>query len=437
MDHAPVGQHQLFKRALPPIVAALVGAALILLGAGAVFDRALEKYAHQMAMRVAPGRHAALDLDLAVGDMARAPLVALDTGDRRVVARARLRLEAAAAAYDDLAVAASLPQHRSVDAARALERQIELAVRPNNPAEDEEIRQAVKPMTDLLVSNSEALSSDVVQTLDRFAGYQRVRRFVEIAIMVVLGIACTALMIAARRREERACAVELQVVRNLEKANSDLEAFAARVAHDLRNPLAPILSGSQLIEHAEVDAKVRRAAERIERSARRLGRMIDMMLDFSRMMHASGNAVCDVPAVVAEVVDQFSEPARAAGVRLEVACPPLRARCEPIVLESALQNLVDNAIKYGRRDGVEPVVDIQGRCVDGSVVVEVEDRGPGVGTLAEERLFSAFSRGVAGGEGVGLGLATARRFIEARGGSIVLRPGRFGGARFEVQLPAA
>jgi signal transduction histidine kinase len=255
--------------------------------------------------------------------------------------------------------------------------------------------------------------------------------------MFLLAGGCTALLIAARRREERACAVESQVVRNLERANADLDAFAGRLAHDLRNPLLPIVSGSQLIEHAAVDSRVRHIAERIERSARRLARMIDLMLDFSRVMNEAGGAACDVPAVVAEVVDQLSERAREAGVRIEVECPPLRARCEQIVLESALQNLVDNAIKYGRRDGVEAVVEIRARAVESSISVEVEDRGPGIGALGSEMLFSAFRRGVDGGEGVGLGLATARRFVETRGGTIAIFEGRFGGARFEVRLPAA
>ena len=70
------------------------------------------------------------------------------------------------------------------------------------------------------------------------------------------------------------------------------------------------------------------------------------------------------------------------------------------------------------------------------VLLEVEDRGPGLDAAQAENLFRAFQRGVDGGEGVGLGLATARRLVEARGGSIGLRVGRFGGALFQVRLPA-
>ena len=106
------------------------------------------------------------------------------------------------------------------------------------------------------------------------------------------------------------------------------------------------------------------------------------------------------------------------------------------MVASPLQNLIENALKYGRREGVAPVIEIRGFWRAGMVIIEVEDRGPGLDAAQAENLFRAFQRGVDGGEGVGLGLATARRLVEARGGSIGLRVGRFGGALFQVRLPA-
>src|SRR5262249_34579784 len=140
--------------------------------------------------------------------------------------------------------------------------------------------------------------------------------------------------------------------------NADLEAFAGRVAHDLRNPLVPILSGTQVIGRADVDVGVRRAAERIERSARRLASMIDMLLDFSRLTAAPPPPATDVRPIVEDVVEGFSEKARAGSVSLVVHCDDVRAQCEPIVVASPLQNLIENALKYGRREGVTPVIEI-------------------------------------------------------------------------------
>ena len=243
-------------------------------------------------------------------------------------------------------------------------------------------------------------------------------------------------MLVARRREERVCRDEKETMQFLEKANADLEAFAGRVAHDLRNPLVPILSGSQVIERSDVDARVKRAAERIERSARRLSGMIDMLLDFSRITAPRQPSVCEVAPIVTDVVDGFADKARAHGVTLIVACEEVRAACEPIVVASPLQNLVENAFKYGRRADVDPVIEVRGFLRGGMVLLEVEDRGPGLDPREAEQLFRVFQRGVDGGEGVGLGLATARRLVEARGGSIGLRVGRFGGALFQIRLPA-
>ena len=121
---------------------------------------------------------------------------------------------------------------------------------------------------------------------------------------------------------------------------------------------------------------------------------------------------------------------------LEIACDDVRAACEPIVVASPLQNLIENALKYGRRDGVAPVIEVRAFWRAGMVLIEVEDRGPGIDATEAETLFCAFQRGVDGGEGVGLGLATARRLVESRGGSIGLRAGRFGGALFQIRLPA-
>src|SRR6476659_2783307 len=132
------------------------------------------------------------------------------------------------------------------------------------------IDNAVAEIVDILRANRAMIAVGATRMLGDIAEQQQRRRWEEMALMGVLACGCVILMFAARRREERVCADEKETIASLENANADLEAFAGRVAHDLRNPLVPILSGSQVIEHAaNVDDRVRRAAERIERSARR------------------------------------------------------------------------------------------------------------------------------------------------------------------------
>jgi signal transduction histidine kinase len=437
MSKIAVGQHHFIRTFLPALVAVLVASALVLLGFGVLMERNLEKVACHMAQRVTPGSHIAIELDLAVGEYALATTLADHLGDTDLEG-AEDRLDSAASAYDGWAHAAHVDGFS--DIAPAIDRYEERVAATPSPltaAGALEIDNAFEQVTDVLRRNRRVTAAGGTRLLAEIAAAQQRRRWEEMMLMLLLAGGCVALMIAARRREERCCAAEFAAVSSLEQANADLEAFAGRVAHDLRNPLVPILNGSQVIERADVDVPVRRAAERIERSARRLSSMIDMLLDFSRLAGAHPPVASEVQPIIDDVVEGFRDKARAHGVELEVSCQKARVACEPIVLASPLQNLIENAFKYGRRDDTRPVIEVRAFVENGMVVVEVEDRGPGIDAAAAENLFHAFQRGVAGGEGVGLGLATARRLVEARSGSLGLRPGRFGGALFHFQLPVA
>ena len=437
MNKVAVGQHHLFRSFLPALIAVLLVATMALLGFGVLMEGHLARLARGMAQRVAPGYQVALELDLAVEHFALATVLAAESGDERGIGEARDRLDSAARAYDGWAHAARVGSYTDMEpVVDAFEERIAVANPRDGQIDSLEIEDAVDDVTDVLRANRHIAASGISRMLDGIAAIQHRRRWEELALMALIAATSSALLMAARRREERVCAGEKQTMQNLERVNADLEAFAGRVAHDLRNPLVPILSGTQVIERSDVDAGVRRAAERIERSARRLASMIDMLLDFSRLAAARPPVVCEVRPIVEDVVEGFAEKARVHDVALVVACEDVRAACEPIVVASPLQNLIENALKYGRREGVAPVIEIRGYWRAGMVLLEVEDRGPGLDAIQAENLFRAFQRGVDGGEGVWLGLATARRLVEARGGSIGLRAGRFGGALFQVRLPA-
>jgi signal transduction histidine kinase len=437
MNKVAVGQHHFIRSFLPTLIAVLLVSTLALLGFGMLMERHVEHLARGIAQRVAPGYQVSLELDLAVEHYALATVLAAESGDERGVQEASQRLDSAAGAYDGWARAAHIGTYSDMAPVVA---EFEERVAAANPRGSEidvrAIEDAVEDISSVLRSNRYAAASGTSRTLHEIGRIQHRRRWEELALMVLIAGCCSGLLVAARRREERTCKLEKQTMQNLERVNADLEAFAGRVAHDLRNPLVPILSGTQVIERADVDAGVRRAAERIERSARRLASMIDMLLDFSRLTAAPPPSACDVRPIVEDVVEGFAEKARAHDVALVVDCEEVRATCEPIVVASPLQNLIENALKYGKREGVAPVIEIRGYWRGGMVILEVEDRGPGLDAIQAENLFRAFQRGVEGGEGVGLGLATARRLVEARGGSIGLRAGRFGGALFQVRLPA-
>lgn len=441
-----VGQHHFIRSYLPPLIAVLLASALALVGAGVVLERHLGHLADELAQRGSPGHQIGAELDLAVGQLALDNVLANVTGDERLIDEADGRLDSAVRAYDGWIRAAGL--HGVAPLAPAVGRYKErvtlattgaqTARTPSNRVDAAGLEAALGDIGEVLRNNRRLAAADTSRMLQEIADCQARRRLVELAVMALLSGGCIALMVAARRREERVCDAEKCAVRDLEQTNADLEAFAGRVAHDLRNPLVPILTGSQVIEAATGDGPVRHAAERIERSARRIASMIDMLLDFSRMASATQPVETDVRPIIEDVVDGFREKARAQDVTLAVDCAAdLRVLAEPIVIASPLQNLIENALKYGRRPDTSPVIEVRAYDRAGMVVIEVEDRGPGISTAEAETLFRAFARARDGGEGVGLGLATARRLVEARGGSIGLRVGRYGGALFQIRLIAA
>jgi two-component system sensor histidine kinase TctE len=260
----------------------------------------------------------------------------------------------------------------------------------------------------------------------------------EAFVLFFLAGAAVSLLYGWRRDEARARLRDTAVEEQLRRTLVDLEGFAGRVAHDLRSPLTPILAGSRWIERAPVTDAVRSHAERIERSARRLGRMIDALLQFTRA--SAGEAVegahTPLNAAIEEIVEDFEELAEARGAKLETDLgPDASLPCVPEVIQSIVANLVDNALKYGAREGPPARVTVRTRLEAPFCVIEVEDTGPGIPPALRDRVFRPFFRGEKKGVGVGLGLAIVQRLVEAHNGRIELLAGKEGGALFRILLP--
>jgi signal transduction histidine kinase len=109
--------------------------------------------------------------------------------------------------------------------------------------------------------------------------------------------------------------------------------------------------------------------------------------------------------------------------------------CSPELVQSLVWNLVDNALKYGVKEGAAPDVTVRTRVESALSVIEVEDRGPGIPPELRERVFQPFFRGQPGGEGIGLGLSIVGRVISTLGGRVEVGAGDQGGALFRILLP--
>jgi signal transduction histidine kinase len=239
----------------------------------------------------------------------------------------------------------------------------------------------------------------------------------------------------------RTHAVLLTRLRRLsDERATELDAFAGRVAHDIRGPLGVIALVLDMVGRSSEGTPSAPAIERGRRAVARVTRLVDGLLGFARGgAQQDGHARAEVGEAVADVVDQLQGAAEKAGVELLVDVRPgLAVRCATGVLTSIISNLAGNAIKY-MQDAPKRRVIIRAALEGSFVRLEVEDTGPGIPAGFESKIFAPFVRATKGSEeGVGLGLATVRRFAEACGGSAGVRPNAGGpGSTFWVRLRAA
>jgi signal transduction histidine kinase len=226
---------------------------------------------------------------------------------------------------------------------------------------------------------------------------------------------------------------------SMQKVRADeLEAFASRVAHDVRGPLTPALFTLRMFERDFADDEKRRPAiERGIRGLKRVDQLVGDLLTFARAAAAPDvEARAPLGSVVAGVVQDLEAQAAAAGVRIDVSdLPPCDVACAPGVLASVVMNLVSNAIKYMPSDAPERVVSITGGIAGEHVRIEVADTGAGLPEAMHERIFEPYVRMDRRQPGLGLGLATVRRLVDAHRGQVGVRAREGSGALFWFAMP--
>lgn len=222
----------------------------------------------------------------------------------------------------------------------------------------------------------------------------------------------------------------------LEERAVELEAFAGRVAHDIRNPLASARLAAELAKRGAEDAERRSLHDRIVRSLSRADAISTALLQFARSgARPDPGARTEAPAVVDEVLADVSEEAQKAGIELTREAPERAfVAAEQGVYLSLLGNLVRNALKYM---GTSRTRRIHVRVVDEGETIrtEVTDTGPGISREKQPQLFEPYFRAQSGPEGLGLGLATVKRLADAHGGRVGLQSTPGEGSTFWFVLP--
>jgi two-component system sensor histidine kinase KdpD len=233
---------------------------------------------------------------------------------------------------------------------------------------------------------------------------------------------------------------EAETAEALGATNELRAALLSAVSHDLRTPISAIKASVTSLLQQDVDWTPEAQEEfldTIDEETDRLNALVGNLLDMSRLQ-SDALQINAVPVGLEQVVPAALQSLGIDEDSLELDVPETlpRVLADPGLLERALANVIQNAIRFSPPGAPARVT---AGAVNGTVDVRIVDRGPGVPAADRERLFVAFQRlGDAGhGEGVGLGLAVARGFVEAMGGGIEVEDTPGGGLTVILRLPAA
>ena len=244
---------------------------------------------------------------------------------------------------------------------------------------------------------------------------------------------------------EREMAERREAENAIRAADRRKDEFLATLAHELRNPLAPIRNALYIMQAAkENPAAVAEARAIIERQLAQMVRLVDDLLDVSRITTGKltlRKEQVDARAVAQSAIEAIEPLARARGLQLRVALPAPGAvlDADPTRLAQVFLNLLNNAVKFSDPGGR---IDFEVAVAGGELLARVRDSGVGIAPEMREEIFEMFAQADRSLErstmGLGVGLSLARRLVELHGGTIsVASAGPGKGAEFVVRIPVS
>jgi signal transduction histidine kinase len=295
----------------------------------------------------------------------------------------------------------------------------------------------------LIAAIVRAYGINVDQTRKLALGIERVQtngvRVLLALELASIAIAAVAASVAIRALRAYRSLLESHTQLLRERAD-ELERFAGRVAHDILSPLSSVGLGLDVaLADGIASPRASSALRRGQNNLKKVKGIVDGLLTFARSgAKPVPNAATEVQRALEDSREEWTRSAAEAGLELAFSINTGSAvACTEGVLTSLLENLVRNAIKY---TGGGPLRQIWVRVHDETAAVhfEVEDTGPGLDSSVKDRVFEPYVRSPKASQpGIGLGLATVKRLVEAHGGMVGVRsePGR--GCTFWFRLPKA
>jgi two-component system NtrC family sensor kinase len=215
---------------------------------------------------------------------------------------------------------------------------------------------------------------------------------------------------------------------------SALGGFVSGIAHEINNPLMAILGYAEVLAQGDGGQETRELAERILRQAQRCARIVHSVSVFAQV-HGTGTAevsLNDVLAQAAEIAAHDRPPEAEIELRLDPDLKPVTGDSD--AFRQVFANIIGNAYQALARQG-GGMVTVATQRVDGGVLVEVSDTGPGIPEHVLGKVFDPFFTTKGVGQGSGLGLSVAHGIVQAHGGHIQAGNRPDGGVRVAVFLP--
>ena len=244
--------------------------------------------------------------------------------------------------------------------------------------------------------------------------------------------------------EETGARADLEAARAAaEEANRLKDDFIAALSHELRTPLQPILGWTEVLRrHGKLDDVTTRAMEVVHRNIRQQVRLVDDLLDLSRILHGKFMLrfeTFDLREQVRVAIEAIEEGARSKGVRLASTLPgnPVAMVGDAARVQQVVSNVLENALKFTPAGGR---VGVRLETRDKRAVIEVDDSGEGIAESDLSIIFEPFRQGRQSTRrgGLGIGLDLVRRLTELHNGTVTVASAGLGqGARFRVELPLA
>jgi signal transduction histidine kinase len=231
-----------------------------------------------------------------------------------------------------------------------------------------------------------------------------------------------------------------QLIQELRDAIESRDSFLAIAAHELRNPLTPIVLGLQLIRSAEESddrTKLKHEIDRMERQIRRFIARTNVLLEVAQITAGKFRmepSILNLSELTIGVVNDYMPLVARSGSEITVKIDDgIVAFSDRMAVVEIVENLLSNAIKYGQRKPIE----IRLTSTDQTALLTVRDNGIGIDTKDTARIFERFERAVGRGSynGFGVGLWLSRSLVELMGGSITVSGEPGAGSIFAVSLP--